>query len=54
MKIFKLILEALVKILTIFANNAKRDEQTAKDAEPIPSDLRERFKQRVRDTIKKK
>lgn len=54
MKIFKLILEALVKILTIFANDVKRDEQVAKDAEPIPRDLRERFKQRVRNTTKKK
>lgn len=54
MRWVKLIVEALVKILTIFANNAKRDEQTAKDADAVPRDLRERFKQRVRDTIKKK
>ena len=54
MRWVKLIVEALVKILTIFANNAKRDEQTAKDADAVPSDLRERFKQRVRAPIKKK
>lgn len=47
------ILTAILKFFGAYYKDASKEKRKAKDADKIPTSLRDRFNKRVRDTIDK-